>query len=52
MKLFVSGESSPDPDQWARRPALIIASSAEEALELSDYSIVTEIPMDKPTLLI
>jgi hypothetical protein len=52
MKLFVVGEVSPNPDEWRSNHDLVIASDADEAREMIDYTvIVTEIPMDRAMVL-
>ena len=56
MKLFVVGESSPDPDEWNRwsEYCLVIAETPERALELTekyDSHEIAEIPLDKEILL-
>jgi hypothetical protein len=55
MKLYVVGESTPDPEKWSMwsEYALVIASSEEEARKLAGKdAVVQEIPMDKPLFLV
>lgn len=54
MKLYVCGETSPDPEKWSiwSEYALVLAASPEEAAKLSERTPVTEIPLDKPLYLV
>ena len=47
------GESSPNQAEWDTYGArtFVIAHNAEEALSMSDFNTVTEIPMDKSMIL-
>jgi hypothetical protein len=54
LKLFVLGESSPDPEEWSGcgTMAIVIAASKDEALSMVDFtSTATEIAMDKTAIL-
>ena len=53
MKIWVVGESSPDPETWSRWSefSIVVAATKEEAKALADAhqtDAVTEIPMDRP----
>jgi hypothetical protein len=57
LKLFVIGEQSPDPDDWAfgsLPSALVIAHDAEEAKRLAPSACgePVEIAFDKPKKLL
>lgn len=56
MRLFVVGESSPDPDKWSiwSEWSLVIAEDADGARKIAEEpnSDVCEIPMDKPLRLV
>lgn len=57
LKLFVVGESSPDPGEWSiwDEYVLVIAADEAEAIKLSERGereCVCEIPMDKPLYLV
>jgi hypothetical protein len=49
LKLYVVGESSPDPDTWSGRHYLVIASDEKEAEGLAMSRPATEIPLDSPS---
>jgi hypothetical protein len=58
LKLFVVGESSPNPDDWdsgwgSPRKAIVIAHDETEAAKLADEisGPITEIPMTSPVVL-
>jgi hypothetical protein len=53
LKLFVVGESSPTPEHWEGKVALVIATDAEEAKAIGGPCCggpATEIPMTEPML--
>lgn len=56
LKLFVVGESSPDPEKWSiwSEWALVVAESEDAARKMDgrDEKAVTEVPMDKPLYLV
>ena len=54
MKLFVVGETSPDPEKWSiwSEYALVLAESSAEAEKMTNNSPATEIPLDKPLYLV
>jgi len=54
MKLFVVGEESSDPKKWSiwSEYALVIAESANEAEKMVKGSPATEIPIEKPVILV
>lgn len=56
MKLWVVGESNPEPEEWSiwSEASIVIANTKEEAIELDgrDYENACEIIMDRPQLLI
>jgi hypothetical protein len=57
MKLFVVGESSPNPKDWVKESEfeLILAPDAETALRMSSHppgNPVCEVPMDRPLHLV
>lgn len=53
FKLFVTDETSPDPDKWDEwnEISVVVARSLEEALEMTGDSFGCEIPMDRPMYL-
>lgn len=56
MKLYVVGETSPNPDDWSiwSEWTLVIAPNPERAKELSENprsEPVTEIPLDRECVL-
>ena len=58
MKLFVVGESSPDPEKWSiwSEWSLVIAADEDQAKEMAGAGgasqDVCEIPMDKPLYIV
>lgn len=53
MKLFVVGETSPDPKDWSiwSEFQIVIAGSPEQALEMTGRTgDVTEVPMNRPLI--
>lgn len=53
MKLYVVGESTPDPGTWSiwSEPSIVVASDIEEARQLGGSGEACEIPMDKAQVL-
>jgi hypothetical protein len=55
LKLFIVGESSPNPDEWNSwgAHAIVVAHDATEAESLAEGCCgpATEIPMDAPVCL-
>lgn len=55
MKLYVVGESSPDPDKWScwHEPALVIANGEDHAFSLLgvEKGPICEVPLDKGVVL-
>lgn len=54
MKLWVVGETSPNPEEWGiwSEFAIVVAETAEQACELGDGTPATEIPIDKAQRLV
>ena len=53
MRLFIVGQSSPNPDDWYTSEifSIVLAETAADAIRLSDGfggEVVTEIPTDEP----
>jgi hypothetical protein len=53
-KLFVCGESSPNPEDWSAwsEYSIVIAKDEKEACEISGDMFATEIALEKPMLLV
>ena len=54
LKLYVVGETSPNPQDWSiwSELSIVIAESAEEATRLAGSVPATEIPMGIPQVLV
>jgi len=53
LKLYVVGETSGDPAEWSEwgDRVLVIARSAEEAMELGGINCAAEIPLRTPMII-
>lgn len=54
MKLFVTGETLPDPAKWSiwSEWSLVIANDLDDAMKITGDATGCEIPMDKPLHLV
>jgi len=52
FKLYVLGQFSADPEEWAGDMALVVARDKEEAIAMVDWTnMALEVPLDRPLLL-